>query len=268
VSTVLQAFGQATLGRHLMVYLDRPEEQALMRSSGIAGEVPRWRSDSLMIVTNNVAGNKLDYYLSRAVRYEVTLAPGKSIARVSGRVEVTLRNAGPDTGLPGGIIGPAGPRFDAGENVSLLTVQTPHRLLSSTVDGEPAQLRSDRELGRLAHEHSFFSVPSGEETTLELDVSGRVAIQPGGWYYLDLIKQPTLYPDEMEVLVNVPAGWRIAEAIGFEAGPSQAVLGTPMDRDLTVGVRLERTGLTGWPERLRWPPRSSGSNSSTTPRES
>ncbi len=265
MSSVLHALSQASRGRHLMLYFTRAEEQALMSKAGITGEVPGWRSDSLMVVTNNLAGNKLDYYLSRNVRYEVALAPGKNTARVSGRVEVTLGNAGPASGLPVAIIGPAGPRFDAGENVSLLTVHTPHKLLTSTVGDEPAQLRSDRELGRLAHEHPFFSVPSGQQTTLKLDLSGRVAVEPGGWYYLDVIKQPTLYPDGVEVSVRVPSGWRIAEAVGFEVRtPSEAVLRTAMDQDLTVGVRLERTGVTGWPQRLRWPPGTSAAESSTT----
>jgi hypothetical protein len=233
-----QTLGAAARDRHLLVWFRDPAEERLADALGISGRLPPVRGDSLLVLDQNAAGNKTDFYLRRHVRYHVRLAPHGAMARVQGRLDVRLENDAPAAGLSPIVIGPYDARFLPGENRSYLSVYTPHAFTAATLDGAPAGMESERELGRQVYSR-FLSLPAGGHHDVRLDLSGDVRLGRGGWYALDLVAQPLLRPDLVEVRVELPPGWRVAETVGLRrAGPRSAVGSVRLVRDTTVWVRV------------------------------
>ena len=238
---IVAALSDASRGGHLSVWFTRPEEQALADRLGIAGRVAPIDSDSLLVVNQNAAGNKIDYYLNRTTSYDVQLRPVGEQLAVSSRVRVRMENDAPDT-LPRYVIGPYDQRFKAGENRTFISVYSPLDLQSATLDGRPLDLKGADELGRRVYS-SFLSIPARATSTLELQLEGEVDALPGGWYELDLLHQPLLNPEPTTASFAVPEGWRIVEAQGAELeGDRRAVVRLVPERDHTVRLRLAADG--------------------------
>ncbi|MDQ4068638.1 MAG: DUF4012 domain-containing protein, partial [Actinomycetota bacterium] len=157
-TAIVRALSGAARGDHLMVFSENAEEQELISRLGADGAVPPVNGDFLMAVNQNVSANKVDLYLERHLRYHAFLDPSSEPARVRSRVEVSLKNGAPSRGLPTGVIGPYDNRFAAGENRTYLSLYTPFRPRSATLQGLPLVLDSQPELSRLAHSTTV-SVP-------------------------------------------------------------------------------------------------------------
>ncbi len=230
----------AALG-HLLLYPVRPEEEGVARSLGMDGAIPAGSGDSLMVVNQNLSASGIDAYLHRQVRYDALLDPSGGSATITGHVAVTLRNDAPSSGLPVQVIGPADDRFTPGENRTYLSVYSPLSLMRSTLEGQPATVSADAELGREAYS-LIVSVPSAESRTVGMDLRGRVALGTDDWYHLDLLHQASLAPDDAAITISVPEGWRIVEARGLHIDDDRHA---SADRQLTdasdVAVRLQRT---------------------------
>ena len=247
---VTAALGPAAADGHLLVWMAQPAEQDLVAALGVDGGVGPVRGDSILVVNQNLAGNKVDAYLRRRVSYDVTLDPSSSPAAVRGRVEVSLENGAPASGLSTTVIGPYDERFQAGENRTYLSIYSPLVGGAATIDGRTLALDAQADLGRTA-QSTTVSLPARSTSTVTLDVDGRVALSDDGWYRLDLLRQPSLLPDEVEVSVAVPDGWRIAEVQGIERRDERlATARMSAERERTILVRLERTGWAGVWERL------------------
>lgn len=216
--------GKAGHEGHLMLWFPDPKEQALAERLGVAGAVPRLRSDSLFVNTQNASGNKVDYYLTRQVDYTVELHPDEGLlsARADGALQLRLDNAAPSSGVSDYAIGPFDPRFEPGEDRAFTSIYSPLGFTAATLDGQPTQLETGRELDRNVYSQ-FVSVLSRTSRTLALQLQGTVPLDPGGWYTLDIVHQPTLLPDTVNVQVQVPVGWRVRAARGLEVlGPRSA----------------------------------------------
>ena len=239
---VTGALSSAARAGHLKLYLTRENEQRLAVDLGVDGAIPPPRGDSLTVVNQNMAGNKVDYYLRRRVEYDVEIEPGRDPASVTGTVKVTLDNRAPSTGLATEVIGPYDDRFTAGENRTHLSVYSPFATRSLLVEGKPTTLEPHREAGHEVRS-TVVSIPSGQQRTVEAAVRGRVKLAPGGWYRLDIGHQTSLEPDDIRVSVRVPEGWRIVDTEGFDARSArQASTTARLERSTTVWVRMERTG--------------------------
>jgi UDP-N-acetylmuramyl pentapeptide phosphotransferase/UDP-N-acetylglucosamine-1-phosphate transferase len=237
---IVETLSDAVAGGHLRVWFPRDEEQALVERVGLAGEVEPVESDSVLVVNQNAGGNKLDYYLRRRSSYAVELVPSGDGVQVSGQLQVTLENTAPAEGLPRYIIGPYFPGNPAGLNRTYLSVYTPFELTGATLDGEPLAMEAEEELGRRVYSE-FLDVPSLSSRTVTVGLQGEAPLAAGGWYELDLLHQPLLNPEEMSVTLEVPDGWRIAEAEGATlSGARSATTEVVLDRDVTVRVRIER----------------------------
>ena len=246
---IAQSLSRASRDGHLMAYAAEPPEQALISRLGADGAVPPLAGDFLMLVDQNLSANKVDLYLQRRLRYDAVLDPSSEPARMSGRLEVTLENGAPSKGLPEGVIGPYDNRFAPGENRTYLSIYSPFPGRSTTLEGRPFDLDTQPELGRLAHSATL-SIPAKESRTVTLELEGRMQLD-GGWYRLDLGHQPLVLPDEVEVSIGVPPGWRIAETRDMErTGSRQAATRTRLERDRTLWVRVERSGWSGFWHRL------------------
>ncbi len=247
---VTAALGPAATEGHVLVWMANPDEQALITRLGIDGAIDEVRGDSVLVVNQNMAGNKVDSFLRRHIRYDVSLDPSSTPASVHGRLEVTLDNGAPPSGLSSQVLGPYDDRFVAGENRTYLSLYTSFGGGPATVDGRPVTLERHSDLGRIA-QSTVLSLPPETTSTLTLDVDGRLTLSDDGWYRLDVFHQPSLLPDDVEITVAVPPGWRIAEVQGLAAnGEREATIRMEMKRPLTVLVRLERTGWAGVWERL------------------
>jgi hypothetical protein len=234
------ALGTASADRHLMLWLAKPDEQKVADAVGASGRITTARGDSLLVVTQNAAGNKADYYLDRNTAYTATLTPdhdGRKAA-VQSHISVDLRNGAPASGLSQEVIGPYDERFRAGENRSFVSVYTPGEFHGASVDGRPAALESARELERNVYS-SFVRTAAGGTTGVSFDVTSRVQLVDG-WYRLDVLKQPTLRPDNLEISIQVPPGWRIAEVRGRDAriDGRRANVTRAVTSEYTLGVRV------------------------------
>ncbi len=76
---------------------------------------------------------------------------------------------------------------------------------------------------------------------MKMDLRGQVPLGDD-WYRLDILHQPSLTPENTEVTVTVPAGWRIMEARGLKIeGRRQATATITSESRSGVAVRLQRT---------------------------
>ena len=82
-------------------------------------------------------------------------------------------------------------------------------------------------------------------------MEGTVSLSDDGWYRLDLLHQTSLDPDDVEISIAVPKGWRIVQVQGLQSdGGRRATARLALERPVTILVRLERTGWSGVWERL------------------
>jgi UDP-N-acetylmuramyl pentapeptide phosphotransferase/UDP-N-acetylglucosamine-1-phosphate transferase len=214
---VARVLGGAAHEGHLILSFARPDEQQLAVDLGVAGRVAPVRSDAVAVTTSNSGANKIDYYLQRNVNYRVRLDPadGGRQAYASSRLTVELDNQAPNQGLPRIVIGPYLPDlYVAGENRAYFSMYSPLALQAGTLDGNPLAVTPGRERGR--NVYSFVAnVPARSTQILSADFAGPVRLERGGWYDLDVGHQPTVHPDRLGVSIEVPEGWRIAEAPGL-----------------------------------------------------
>ncbi|MEY2471864.1 MAG: hypothetical protein QOK28_1193 [Actinomycetota bacterium] len=186
------AVHDATASRHLQFWSASAGAQRFFARTDADGALGRPRGDSLMVTTQNAAGNKLDYYLHRDVTYDANVSRSGGNLRVDATVTVKLRNDAPKTGEPKYVIGPYDGRFVAGQNRLFMTVYSPLHATAATIDGRPLELDGAPELGRLANS-AFVDVPAGATRTVVLRLVGFVAGRSD--YRLDLVRQPVIADD-------------------------------------------------------------------------
>ncbi len=239
---IARKLGDAARQGHLILWFTDPEEQALAERLGIAGAAPRPRSDELFVTTQNASGNKVDYYLTRQMSYDVDLRPDDQLlsAEATGRLVVTLNNGAPSSGAAQYALGPFDERFAPGEDRSFASVYSSLGFTGATLDGQPTALETATELGRNVYSQ-FVSVLSRTSRTLALDLEGTVALDRGGWYTLDVVHQPTLLPDDVGIRIEVPPGWEIRDAKGIDLlGPRRAGGRIAVSESRQIRVRIGR----------------------------
>lgn len=250
-----KVLGKAAHEGHIIVWFAEPEAERVVERVEVSGRVPAPRGDSLLVSTTNAGANKLDYYLQRAIGYAVTVTPSADLreAHAQGTISVELANTVPPTGVPRIAAGPYEGRPDLfvyGQNHSYLSVYTPLVLAGVRVDGRPAGVEGDVELGRNVYS-GYLDVFAQQAAKIELDVAGTVALAPGGWYELTLVRQPTLRPDGVTLRVAVPRGFRIVAADGLRIVDGAAQGTIDLTRTRTVRVRIAHDrGSSLW-DRLR-----------------
>lgn len=66
---LLDALGRAVSERRIAVWSSSPEQQELLQQTPLAHEVPDDSAPYAGVVINNLAGNKVDYYVTREIEY-------------------------------------------------------------------------------------------------------------------------------------------------------------------------------------------------------
>jgi hypothetical protein len=252
---IVRTLSPAVRDGHLRMAVLVAKRVKTLQRLGIAGAIPRARSDSLLLTTQNAAGNKLDVYLRRKVDYDVTLSPtasGKLSA--TGRATVTLDNDLPDRTLPAAVVGPYDTRFAAGENRSFVSLYSPLSFQGASLEGAKLSLESGRELGRNVYS-GFVSIPGNERRTLQVDLAGTLP-NDDGWYRLDLVPQPAVLADQIHVRVGVPVGWKVTattDGADVAADGRSATFDFEATAPTQVAVRLGREREHRLLPRLLWP---------------
>ncbi len=222
--TVGRALGRAARGGHLVAYTNHPQQQQLLSRLGVDGSPPASTGDSLLVVTQNLSGEPLDSALHRHIQYDIRLDPDGEPALVTGELAVSVSNDA----------SPSAP-----ENRSYLSSYNP--FLSASTDGR-GDVDADRHLERV-RASMMVRFPPKQSSSVRMDVRGQMQLGSGGWYRLNVQRQPAWVPDAVDVTVSVPPGWRIADVRGgMRSNGSRRVTATlGEDNQLTLEARVERT---------------------------
>ncbi|HEX4863157.1 MAG TPA: DUF4012 domain-containing protein [Acidimicrobiales bacterium] len=129
------ALVEASKQRHVLVYTDDPTDETAIRFLGFEGALPPPRTDFTQLTVQNFGGNKLDYYLFSALRFEGR-RPSQSGSRVSAIIDLA-NGAPPGQTVPQEVFGPFLPGDKPGEYYGLVTLYLPagSYLKSAAVDG-------------------------------------------------------------------------------------------------------------------------------------
>lgn len=212
-----------------------PGELDRLKRLGLAGELrPTEDADYLMVVGQNAAGNKVDYYAHRRVRYRVDLTNPRS---VKGVVDVQISNGAPADAKPGYIMGPILPNDFPGLNRTFTSVYMPMStfVTEGMVNGSPSGVESKNELG-LAVASRFLEIPPQSDGTFTIRTQSSLA-RPGR-YKLVIQHQPNLNPDRMDLDITLPKG-----AFVYNASPGLRVVGNhvrwsgELNREMEFEVR-------------------------------
>jgi hypothetical protein len=163
--------------------------------------MPALRGDYLGLVTQNLGGNKIDWFLRREVSYDVTF--DAATRRATGHVRVLLHNDAPPDGLSELVIGSIeGRARQLGANRTWFNLYTALPVRRATRDGQPLALATATELGRNVASGELVLAP-GSTTVIEIDVDGVLdSLAPGDPYRVDVLGQPVVGNDELEVVVD------------------------------------------------------------------
>lgn len=187
---LLDALGKAIGESRIAVWSSHPEEQAILEQTRLAHIVPDDSAPYAGVVINNLAGNKMDYYLERDIEYAADACDGET--RMS-TVTVRLANTVPqDAQLSDYVAGTAGLSKDLPFKVPSGTMVTSVRLLATEnaslvsvlANGERIPVTTGVERGHPTFEAQVL-IPPGQAGELTFRLSEpvsagepRVPVQP------------------------------------------------------------------------------------------
>ena len=189
---LVQAVGKAAEERRLLVWSADPAVQTDLAQTSLAGIIPTTKAPYVGLSINNGGGNKLDYYLGRALTWQRSgCGPTRRTT-----VTITLTNSAPASGLSGYVTG----RYDrrsyavkvGDSRLGVAYLATEGALLQSlTVAGKPATSA----IG-LEHRHPVYTVdlevPRGTSRTIVLNLT-----EPAGKGEPIVLRQPLVRPLEV-----------------------------------------------------------------------
>jgi hypothetical protein len=185
---LLDALGKAVSEGRIAVWSSSPADQKLLEDTPLAHVVPDDPAPYAAVVINNLAGNKLDYYLKRRIEYT---ADGCHGAMRNSTVTIQLTSTAP-AGLPPYVAGSGGLIRKAPIIVPNGTMVTSVRLIatkgailtSALANGQRVPVFRDTERGHPTFEVQV-AIPPGQSGGLTFHLSEptspgtpRVPIQP------------------------------------------------------------------------------------------
>ena len=185
---LLDALGRAASERRIAVWSASPAEQRLLEETPLAHIVPEDDAPYVQVVVNNLAGNKMDYYLEREIEYA---ADGCNGNMRNSTITVRLTNKATDKPLPeyvAGSPGIAGGPLKVPNGTMVTSVQViatkGAKLMSVTSNGKRTAAITNTERGRPTFELQV-AIPPGQSGELSFRLSEpaspgepRVPIQP------------------------------------------------------------------------------------------
>lgn len=212
----------------LVIASTKPDEQVLLDDLGVAGGFPARENDFVAVLTQNAGQNKIDSFLARTISYDAALDPDRGT--VTATVTVELTNLITNLDLPDAIVAHNDQDHPRGTNVLELTVYSPHRLVTATVDGVETGFGAGRQFGVRAYSR-LLEIPPDTTMTVQLEVVGVLDLSSS--YDLTVPVQPAVAPDRFEISVTVPDG----VTIDGITGPWVTRVTSAADLDLTAPLR-------------------------------
>jgi hypothetical protein len=173
---LLDALGRGASERRISVWSSIPADQAILEETPLAHAVPDDAAPYAQVVINNLAGNKMDYYLRREIEF---VADGCKGDMRNSTVTVRLTNtAPPDAQLPDNVAAISGlapqfkldaPRGTMVSSVRILATQGA-RLLSVTSNGKRVNALTHVENGHPSFEIQL-AIPPGKTGELTFRLS-------------------------------------------------------------------------------------------------
>ena len=196
LSKIANVLGPIVAARHLQIASFAPTAESFLDRIGISG---LWTttagSDYLSVRSANLLNNKIDAFLWRTIDVDIQLDDGNNT--VHSTVTVTLRNDAPANGLPPYLIG-NDRGLAAGTNRNLVTLYSPLRFESVTIDGKPAGVQIQTEFNG-----PVLSLPvdidPGATVTVVFELSGAISNGP---YNMEVLPQATANPDSLAVRIR------------------------------------------------------------------
>jgi hypothetical protein len=186
---------------HLRLFSRDASVQEVFVRGGLAGELPSSTGESVGVFANNVAANKVDYFVERSIDHEVVLL-ADGVARST--VTTTFSNTAPTEGYPRHVVGPWAEGLETGDVRYLL------QFTCSTTCGllEAAEGVSDggREAGRPVYD-LWLDVPAQASRSVRFVTRSEDSWeQVDDTIVLDLehLVQPTIHGVELTISVAVP----------------------------------------------------------------
>jgi hypothetical protein len=198
--SLVKDLGPAVKGGHFRMYSTLPAEETFFNDVHIGGAMPPVVGDFVGVVTQNAAGNKMDWYIRRKIVYDATLNLAKRT--ITSTLTLTLHNSSPSSGLPPEVIDAVhGITTKPGEDLIWVNIYSPWPLASATVNGKRVTMTSQYELGRPVY-GAIVPIRSDSTAVLELHLSGTwpssLSHYSLGWYH-----QPVLFPDQVSTKLTV-----------------------------------------------------------------
>ncbi|WP_431235210.1 DUF4012 domain-containing protein [Mycolicibacterium psychrotolerans] len=179
---LVNALGRAISERRISVWSANPTDQKLLEETPLAHTIPDDPAPYAEVVTNNLGGNKMDYYLDQQIEY---VADGCDGDKRSSTVTVRLTNTLKDVaGLPDYVAGRLGFFPEIAGDIPRGTMFTSVRLLATKgaeVNSVLANGKRTRVFGSVERGHPSFesqiAIPPGQ--TIELIFRLTEPIVPG-----------------------------------------------------------------------------------------
>jgi hypothetical protein len=248
-----KAIGEAMSGGHLLIYTtDQTFERGLvlLGAGGAFGRAPSDEGDpaDLVAVTvNSGSGNKVDFYATRSVSYDVTLGGDRESQAT---LTTSIDNEAPTSGAPRYVLGPFVRGLGPGDQLPLITVSCdPCDLTSAMRDGAPISVATGTELG-VRWYRDYRRIAAGETGTLALSWHGRGVWEgngSGGSYRLVFLGQPTIQPTDLRISITAPPGTKVvwtSEPMAID-GSTAVWQGTPVARTV-LEIRFQAPLLLRW----------------------
>ncbi|MCA1822689.1 MAG: DUF4012 domain-containing protein [Mycobacteriales bacterium] len=195
---LVRALAASAGTNHIQLAVVDPAAQRRLAATPVGGVLPSDNGPFFELVTQDAGGSKLDYYLRRAIRYDLGAARRDGTREAT--IVVRVRNTAPRSGLPAYVTTradlPAGRAPVSGQTLTYVSAYcgAGATLLNATLDGRRVLLES-----HIERRHSVFSrfvtVDPGKEVVLRL----HVLEPPGGPRQPTLRTQPLVAPDDVAV---------------------------------------------------------------------
>lgn len=213
---VAAAIGQAITERHLVIFSAREEEQKRIEELGIGGTLDSTDDDYLLLVGQNVAENKMDFYLERDIDYSGVL---RDDGTMQVEVKITLRHTAPAATVFPAFVAGNRPDISGGTARNFISLFVPlgaqlQEVLKGgkpTTDFENSPEMGKRRLG------TDVEVAPGESRSVTYRYRLPEDVVDGN-YRLTVQNQATVKPDTLSIHIQVPANTTITNRKGFGSG--------------------------------------------------
>ncbi|WP_032376083.1 DUF4012 domain-containing protein [Rhodococcoides fascians] len=192
--SLLDAVGRAGSEGRISVWSADPAEQAILAGTKVGHVLPDSPAPYANVVVNNAGGNKLDYYLTRDIKYS---AESCTAGTRKSTVTATLTNNVDPTGLTSYVASTFQPTVEYGTNESIVYLYGTQgaKITSMKVNGITGfSIQAGTELGRPV-QAAYLTIPPGKSQTVTWELEepsapgeATVPVQP-------LVDQPTVSID-------------------------------------------------------------------------